>query len=136
MTVPTKLGRAGTAFFTNAILCLKTGGLQGRVEPRWFESCGVRFLRRTIDTVSPRAVVGLGVHATTAICGAYEIKPPRRFAVAVADVGIALPGGPTLFPRYHCGARSTNMNRSREKQDEDWRRIGSWLAKLRDQGGL
>ena len=136
VTVPTKLGRAGTAFFTNAILCLKTGGLQGRVEPRWFESCGVRFLRRTIDTVSPRAVVGLGVHATTAICGAYEIKPPRRFAVAVADVGIALPGGPTLFPRYHCGARSTNMNRSREKQDEDWRRIGSWLAKLRDQGGL
>ena len=42
--------------------------------------------------------------------------------------GVTLPNGSTLFPRYHCGARSTNMNRSRDKQDEDWRRVGKWLA--------
>lgn len=126
---PTRLGRAGTAFFTNAILCLKEGGLQGEVRPEWFRTCGARFLRPAIEIIAPRAVVALGTHATAAVCHAFGLRAPRKFADAVdGEDGVPLPNGSTLFPRYHCGARSTNMNRSRETQDEDWRRLGKWLA--------
>lgn len=130
---PKKLGRAGTAFFTNAILCLKEGGLQGEVRPDWFRACGARFLRPAIEIIAPRAVVALGTHATAALCQAFGLRAPRKFADAVDhDGGVPLPNGSTLFPRYHCGARSTNMNRSREQQDEDWRRLGRGLAAARD----
>jgi hypothetical protein len=30
----------GTLFFTNAVLCLKAGGMQARVMPEWFTNCG------------------------------------------------------------------------------------------------
>ena len=43
----------GALFFTNAILCLKQGGAQGRVQPQWFENCGSRFLRHLIELVRP-----------------------------------------------------------------------------------
>jgi uracil-DNA glycosylase len=129
---PTKLGRAGTAFLTNAILCLKRGGLQAAVRVEWFNACGARFLRPSIEIVRPLVVVALGTHATTAVCDAFAVSRPRSFRAAVdSPDGIALPGGTVLFPRYHCGARSTNMNRSRAEQDEDWRRLGTWLASHR-----
>ena len=128
---PAKLGRAGTAFFTNAILCLKEGGLQGDVRTEWFRACGARFLRPTIELVAPRAVVTLGTHATDALCVAFGLRPPSRFREAVEGDGLALPNGSTLFPRYHCGPRSTNMNRNRQHQDDDWRRLGTWLTSTR-----
>ncbi|MBM3725919.1 MAG: hypothetical protein FJW40_10910 [Acidobacteria bacterium] len=36
----------GVIFLTNAILCLKTGGMQGATRQEWFENCGRRFLRQ------------------------------------------------------------------------------------------
>lgn len=129
---PAKLGRNGTAFFTNAIQCLKRGGLQARVHEGWFRECGKRFLRPAIEIVAPVAVVALGTHPTYAICDAFAMPRPTRFAAAVSEAdGIALPNGSHLFPRYHCGARSTNMNRSRALQDDDWRRLGAWLLDRR-----
>lgn len=129
---PARLGRAGSAFFTNAILCMKRGGLQAAVRPAWFRECGARFLGPTIELVTPLAVVALGTHATSAVCDAFAVRRPARFADAVeAPAGIPLPDGSHLFPRYHCGVRSTNMNRSRELQDDDWRRLGTWLAARR-----
>ena len=129
IVAPTRLSRAGTVFFTNAILCLKSGGLQATVKQEWFSECGRRFLRPTIELVAPVAVVALGTHATRAVCDAFAITCPKRFSAAVDDIdGIALPNGPTLFPRYHCGARSTNMNRGRNEQNADWIRLGRWLA--------
>jgi hypothetical protein len=32
-------------FFANVILCLKTGGLQGRVDDKWFTNCSRAFLK-------------------------------------------------------------------------------------------
>lgn len=129
---PAKLGRAGTVFLTNAILCLKGGGLQAAVRAEWFRVCGARFLRPSIEIVQPRAIVALGTHATSAVCDAFAVPRQRSFRAAVdSPSGIALPDGAVLFPRYHCGARSTNMNRKAEQQDEDWRRLGAWLASRR-----
>ena len=59
---------AGIAFFTNAILCLKHGGMQAAVDPVWFANCGKLFLRPTIELIAPNAVVTLGVRAYRAVC--------------------------------------------------------------------
>lgn len=50
----------GPCFFTNAVLCLKQGGLQAKVDLEWFVNCGSRFLRQTIDLIAPKAVVWIG----------------------------------------------------------------------------
>jgi DNA polymerase len=129
---PATLGRSGTVFFTNAILCMKQDGLQGAVKSGWFDACGARFLRTAVDIVSPRAVVTLGTHATDSVCRTFGVVRAKRFAAAVdAPDGLALPGGIRLFPRYHCGARSMNMNRTLEQQHADWGRLGAWLAAAR-----
>jgi hypothetical protein len=35
----------GIVFMTNAVLCLKDGGMQAKVRPEWFPNWGSRFLR-------------------------------------------------------------------------------------------
>ena len=54
-------------FLTNAVLCLKEGGLQARVEREWFENCGSNFLRRQVEIIAPRIVVALGQKAYEAV---------------------------------------------------------------------
>jgi len=61
-------------FFTNAILCLKSGGLQSRVEDEWFRNCA-GFLRRQIEIVAPRVVVTLGARAFRAVLSAFDLRP-------------------------------------------------------------
>jgi hypothetical protein len=91
----------GTAFMTNAILCLKQGGMQAAVRPEWFAACGVRFLRPTIDLIEPKAV-----------------EPD----------GFRLTDTPTCFPVYHCGDRILNTHRKLAAQVRDWARVGRALS--------
>jgi len=47
---PTLLDSGGGAIFlTNAVLCLKNGGMQGPADSTWFANCRSRFLRPTIE---------------------------------------------------------------------------------------
>lgn len=117
----------GALFFTNAILCLKQGGAQGRVQPQWFENCGSRFLRPLIELVRPRVVVGLGERAYAAIVSAYGIKPGNFRADVEAAVPVQLSAGIVAFAVYHCGARIQNTHRTLATQLRDWARIGSFL---------
>src|SRR5438046_137572 len=55
-----KVTGRGQIFLTNAILCLKTVGMQGTVASQWFLNCGARFLRPQIEVVGPKVVVCLG----------------------------------------------------------------------------
>jgi DNA polymerase len=113
-------------FFTNAVLCLKEGGLQGRVQKQWFLNCAP-YLRRQIDIVRPKVVVALGKHAFESVLHAFCLKP-AGFRQAVEDAGgILLPTGSRLFAVYHCGARVLNTHRPLKMQREDWQRIGRAL---------
>lgn len=113
----------GTVFFTNAVLCLKDGGLQAKVKPDWFKNCGARFLRRTIDLVAPKVVVALGDQAFKAIATAYEL-PRIKFREAVErSVGFNLAENVSCFPMYHCGARILNTHRPMAQQLKDWERV-------------
>jgi DNA polymerase len=120
-------------FFTNAILCLKQGlNMQAPVSPEYFHNCGSLFLRPLIEIVNPRAVVVLGQLPYEAVRRTFDpgfrlIPPYRRYVENNSPY--LLPGGAMLFAVYHCGAGSTNRNRSFAKQCEDWKHIGEALGK-------
>jgi len=113
----------GTVFFTNAILCLKNGGMQAKVMPEWFVNCSTRFLRPTIDLIAPRVVVTLGELAYRAVASAYGVSTiPFRKAVDCPE-GFPVGDGIICVPVYHCGARVLNTHRRMEKQVRDWERV-------------
>lgn len=96
-------------FFTNAILCLKEGGLQGKVRSDWFQNCA-SYLRRQIQIVNPRIVVGLGKLAFDSILRAYGFKPSNFRDAVESPYGFLLPEGNYVFAVYHCGARILNTH--------------------------
>jgi len=116
-------------FLTNAILCLKSGGLQAQVDRSWFGNCGTMFLRPQIEIVAPQVVVTLGQQAYEATTKAFGLHPgPFRQAVE-SEKGVSLDCGSQLFAVYHCGNRILNTHRKYEEQVRDWQRIGAYLAK-------
>jgi uracil-DNA glycosylase len=121
-------GFRGPAFFTNAVLCLKAGGLQAAVDAEWFKNCGVRFLKPTIDLVTPRVAVSLGERAYRAIRQLYAL-PVVPFAAAVDNAdGFMLGSVTRYFPLYHCGRRVLNTHRPFARQLEDWAKVKKALA--------
>jgi uracil-DNA glycosylase len=111
-------------FFTNAILCLKEGGLQADVQAEWFRNCGSRYLRRQIEIINPMLVIGLGTNAFQAILAAFSMKCGPKFLDHVEDRdGTLLPNGSRAFAAYHCGARVLNTHRKLPIQQQDWRRM-------------
>jgi uracil-DNA glycosylase family 4 len=121
------------AFFTNAILCLKSGGLQGKVDVNWFYNCRV-FLRRQIEVVQPKVVLGLGAHAYQSILASFGLTTEDfRMEVEAMD-GRLLPNGTRAFAVYHCGARIRNTHRSLDEQKLDWLRIRRYVQGTANHG--
>src|SRR6185369_13829093 len=78
-------------FLTNAVLCLKTGGLQAPLDQRCFANCARPFLRRQLEIISPRVAVALGQRAYAAVNRAFDLEAgPFRQAVE-SQVGTLLP---------------------------------------------
>lgn len=116
-------------FLTNLILCLKTGGLQGRVDNQWFKNCSYTFFKPLIEIISPRIVIALGKRPAESILALYSIPYSKSapFSHMIKRSPFAISATTWLFPVYHCGAGSTNRNRSMSEQQGDWLRIGRWL---------
>lgn len=117
---------AGILYFTNAVLCLRKGnatdsGKDGGKEPvsKCFRNCASEFLRPQIELVRPRAVVALGLETFKAILRSYGFRLPRSLTIAVETGPISI-GATYIVPVFHCGARSTNMNRNLDEQKQDW----------------
>ena len=118
----------GSIFLTNAILCLKSGGMGAPVRAAWFTECGRRFLRPQIELVRPRALVTLGARAYHAVCKAFD-KRANTLRLAVEAPPEELFPGVHLYPVYHCSPRVLARARSLEVQRQDWRRIGEALGR-------
>jgi DNA polymerase len=110
----------GAVFLTNAVLCLKQGGMQGPVRQLWFDNCGSRFLRATIDLVAPKIVVTLGERAYRAVAAAYGLRPVAFRKVVETAEGFRLTDRTACLPVYHCGARMLNTHRPIAAQLRDW----------------
>ena len=115
-------------FLTNMILCMKTGGLQGKVEKQWFENCACNFLIPLIKLINPRIVISLGKKVSETILDLYEIpyKKNAPFSKMVVSSPYQLTKSTVFFPQYHCGAGSINRNRSMSNQEKDWDKINIW----------
>ncbi|HEY9625790.1 MAG TPA: uracil-DNA glycosylase family protein [Coleofasciculaceae cyanobacterium] len=115
----------GQVFLTNAILCLKQGGLQGAVRQEWFDSCGTKHLKPNIELVRPEVLISLGSMAYEVLQKLYDLPSvPFRDAVN-SQSGIILSSGTQYFPMYHCGSRIINTHRKFAQQIEDWARVKS-----------
>jgi DNA polymerase len=118
-------------FLTNAVLCLKNGGLQAKIKPEWVQNCGSLFLRQQIEIVRPKVVVCLGAFAFHAVLSAFG---QRIIALrdAVTDTrGSEILDGVRLFAAYHCGNGTVNRNRDMKQQLKDWERIRKFLRPVR-----
>jgi DNA polymerase len=115
-------------FFTNAILCMKQGGMQAAVSDSCFRECGTRFLRPTIEVVAPRVVVTLGTKSLRAVCWAFNHVPPATLSEAVARP-ISITNATVLMPLYHPSRTVLNTMRSYDAQRIDWREVGRLLER-------
>lgn len=127
VSVTSYAGGGRGLFLTNAVLCLKTGGLQARIEPEWARTCGSRFLRQQVEIVRPKVVVCLGAFAFHAALRAFE-RPIVELRDAIEDTeGTEILDGVRLFAAYHCGNGTVNRNRDLKQQMTDWERIRKFL---------
>jgi DNA polymerase len=122
----------GTIFLTNAILCLKDGGMQAHVDTARFQACGTRFLRRQIEIVSPNVVIGFGQQAFNAILLSFGLNRLSFRASVDAPHGVSLPNGSKLFAVYHCSPRILNTHRNIQQQLSDWKRIREFFERQSD----
>lgn len=124
--------RGAGVFLTNALLWLKTGGMQALVPEAWFGGDSATFLLEQVALVQPRVVVALGRRAHDALLRAYDLPasagPFRRAVEAREGTQLpGVPGGTALFAAYHCGARVRNTHRGLDDQRRDWARVARAL---------
>jgi DNA polymerase len=110
-------------FLTNAVLCLKSDGMTSKIDRKWVKNCGNSFLRRQIEIVRPRIVVGMGKLAFHAILRAFDM-PVVALNDAIHDRrGIEIQKSVRLFACYHCSPGTISRNRDLRQQTLDWKRI-------------
>jgi len=115
-------------FLTNAILCLKEGGLGGEVKREWFNNCGHHYLKPLIEIIRPKVVVSLGKYAYETISQLFNLQK-KSFRDAVdQQVGIPLSKNVVFLPMYHCSPRVLHTHRGLAQQKSDWQRI-KWALK-------
>lgn len=110
-------------FFTNSILCMKSGRMDEKTENQWHALCGKLFLKPLIDIINPSTIIALGAKAYETIHKFYfpnEAVLPLNRVVAKQ---IKLTESLFLYPVYHCGTRGINMNRNIKLQIQDWSNI-------------
>lgn len=114
-------------FFTNAILCLKQGGLSASVKEEWFVNCGELFLKPLIEIIRPKIIIGLGKRAYDIIMRLYRLRKDNFKKAVEENKPIQITKDIFFFAAYHCGVRGININRAFSKQLEDWGRIKNYL---------
>jgi uracil-DNA glycosylase len=118
----------GIIFFTNPILCLKSGNLGSKVKKKWYDICGKEFLRPLIeDCIKPEVVIALGKYARDCVLDAFDVskdnnyRGPMEQSIKESPKGIQIVNF-RLYPVFHCGSNS-NINRPFDVQLVDWERI-------------
>jgi len=52
--------------------------MQAQTQNIWYDNCGKRFLRPTIEIVKPKVVIALGLNAMNTILASYNITTPFK----------------------------------------------------------
>jgi uracil-DNA glycosylase len=128
-------------FFTNSIQCYKTGSLSNKTNDNWYRICNKEYVKRLIGIIKPKVIIPVGTKALNGLrmCGDFY-NPENKMVsntyfkqkfVDIVESGhlklkISIENQTTevmVYPVFHYGVLSCNLNRKFEKQLEDWRKI-------------
>lgn len=121
-------------FFSNSVLCLKEGNMQAKLQQQVYTNCS-KFVRGIIRLIKPRIIISLGLETTNAILKAFDSSAFNTMKEVIEKKYLQINVGKYpqnyfyLFPVYHCGKISQNMNRTFDKQIEDWEKIKDFINK-------
>jgi len=133
-------------FFTNAVVGLKDGGNQGKVEKEWWKESAKEFLKPLIKNIQPKIIITLGRVAFDAVGVDEDInigKPSSLKNIINAHTYYQI-NSSKVFPVYHCGVRGIQnrakvegkeydgktINEKFELQKSDWRKIKETFFKV------
>ena len=131
-------------FFTNSVLCYKTGSLSNPVNEEWFRECNKKHMYRLIHIIRPKVIITVGKIALLSLgdCLNFkgffkpgELENPlgksyfKSFnkvldngAIYILLDGI---GFIPVCPVSHTGTLATNLNRNKDEQLKDWQKINA-----------
>lgn len=115
-------------FFTNAVLCLKQGGLTDKIRRKCYNNCYKLFLKELISIIEPQVIITLGKNAYQSVARIYGLKV-EPFSVLVDRIitdqkPVKLAKNTWLLPAPHCGPLGLAF-RSFDKQKQLWKAIHS-----------
>lgn len=113
-------------FFTNAVLCLKQGGLTDKIRRKCYNNCYELFLKELISIIEPQVIITLGKNAYQSVARIYGLKV-EPFSVLVDRViadqkPVELTKHKWLLPAPHCGPLGLAF-RNFDKQQQLWKAI-------------
>jgi uracil-DNA glycosylase len=117
-------------FFTNTVLCLKSGNMSSPVPAKVYSNCSTIFLKPLLNAISPRYIIALGSKAYESILVSNGVKQKDISKISTICGGqpIKLDNGQFLFPVFHCGGLGL-ANRQIGLQFEDWKNIKEFIVK-------
>lgn len=120
-------------FFTNMANCYRHRKTSGGMNSAWLPICANKFMSRLIEIIRPKTIIVLGRAAFEALYCMEDLKIvcldsvnggkdsyseiiSHRFQIDLDGAKI------NVFPVFHPGSNS-KINRSKEQQIKDWKRI-------------
>jgi DNA polymerase len=121
--------RQDKLFFTNAVLCLKSGNMSSPLSAKVYSNCNLAFLQPLFLLIKPKYIISLGSKAyeTIIIADGKKVSSEPKISEVCGKKPIKLQNGAFLFPVFHCGGLGL-ANRQIGKQFEDWKNIKEFIA--------
>jgi hypothetical protein len=116
-------------FFTNAVLCLKSGDMSSQLPAKVYSNCNNSFLKPLISLINPKYIIAIGSKAykNILIADGERLSEISKLSEVCGQQPIKLGYGTHLFPVFHCGGLGL-ANRQIGKQFEDWKNIKEFIA--------
>lgn len=115
--------------FTNIIPFLRTGKMQGSAEVKInngvIKKCANEFLEPLIDIVKPKIIIALGAWPFLGVVSALKVDydKKKKYRELVNASPFYSGDSILIFPMFHCGTLSINMNQPLAGQKKDWSKI-------------
>jgi len=115
-------------FFTNSVLCLKSGNMSSPIASKVYSNCATNFLKPLLNTINPGYIIALGSKAYESILISSGVKAKDIVKISAICGGqpIKLESGQFVFPVFHCGGLGL-ANRQIGIQFEDWKNIKEFI---------
>ncbi len=85
----------------------------------YYEKYMATILKPLIELIKPNLIIVLGYEAYLGVSALYGVKQQKDMKSAVRTL-MPLNRDTELYTIYHCGARTTNVNRPWEDMKKDW----------------